>query len=286
VLTDSSYIANVFGDAERMDGHTWGGNDTITADHGRIFSLYGDAKTMTDKARGGDDIISSLTLGFTVNSTSAYGDAEALSGDSRGGNDSIMGSRAGSLVATNTLYGDGSLSDKAKGGNDTVVGGSSDQYDAGVRNILYGDGSLSDKAMGGDDTVIGGSSTLRYDSARNTLYGDGSLSDTAKGGNDVLISGTGAPDQMWGDGEKLGLDVKTGSDRFVFAPGNGVDVIGDFESGKDDIDLTAFGNAGIHSFDDLTLALTDMGTVIDFGSDNSVTVLGVTALSETDLIFA
>jgi serralysin len=91
---------------------------------------------------------------------------------------------------------------------------------------------------------------------------------------------------MWGDGEKLGLDVKTGSDRFVFAPGNGADVIADFESGKDDIDLTAFGTVGIHSFDNLTLALTDTGTVIDFGSDNSVTVLGVTALSETDLIFA
>jgi hypothetical protein len=91
---------------------------------------------------------------------------------------------------------------------------------------------------------------------------------------------------MWGDGEKLGRDVKTGSDRFVFTPGNGADVIGDFERGQDDIDLTAFATAGIHDFDDLTLVPATTGTMIDFDGDNSVTVLGVTVLSYGDFVFA
>jgi serralysin len=79
---------------------------------------------------------------------------------------------------------------------------------------------------------------------------------------------------------------KTGSDLFVFSPGNEADVIGDFESGKDHIDLTAFATEGIHSFDDLTLAPATTGTVIDLEGDNSITVLNEMALSKADFFFA
>ena len=128
--------------------------------------------------------------------------------------------------------------------------------------------------------MVGGA---RADS--NTLFGDGPLSDNAVGGDDVLVSGVDAPDLMWGDGDAVGLDAKAGFDRFVFAPGNGADVIGDFEVGKDGIDLIGFAAVGISGFSDLALVPTTTGMMIDFGGDNSITVLGVTALSRADFSF-
>jgi serralysin len=237
--------AKVIGDAERMDGHSSGGNDTIGGGAlGSSSSLYGDAVTMSGHARGGND-----TVTFTGgNFIQAYGDAETLSGQSRGGNDSITVSN---------------------GGNP-----------ASLTAILYGDGSLSDRARGGDDTVVGSGNA-----ASNTLYGDGSLSDKAHGGDDILVSGVGVPDLMWGDGETVGPDATTGSDRFVFTPGNGTDVIGDFERAKDDIDLTAFATTGIHGLDDLIVTQAETGTMIDLGDGNSITLLGVTALCEKDFLF-
>jgi hypothetical protein len=117
------------------------------------------------------------------------------------------------------------------------------------------------------------------------------LSDNARGGNDVLVSGARADDEMWGDGQKLDSCVGTGSDRFVFRPDNGADVINDFESGKDHIDLTDFAVAGIHNFNDLTYTQTPTGTSLDLGlsSDgvsNSVALLELTALHENDFLFA
>ena len=99
------------------------------------------------------------------------------------------------------------------------------------------------------------------------------MSDHAVAGNDTLVSACGTNDLMYGDAPERGADVVTGRDTFAFGPGNGQDLIGDFEPGKDTLELRGFG------FHDAKAVLalietTAEGSIIRFDAANSVTVLG------------
>ena len=122
------------------------------------------------------------------------------------------------------------------------------------------------------------------DADTNNLYGDGeALSDDVVCGNDVLISGN-AADNMWGDGGTTGPNVTTGSDIFVFMPGNSADNVHDFrQTDHDQIDVSAF---GFDDIADLDISVGGGNTLIDFGSGNSVTLVGFTdPLAGSDFIF-
>ena len=98
-----------------------------------------------------------------------------------------------------------------------------------------------------------------------------------------------------------------GADAFVFAENNGEDFIYDFEQGKDiiEVDMPDGINAPIpaiarsklaaqaverltepYDFSDLTIEETGDDSVIHFDDSNSVTVYGVTGITESDFIFA
>jgi hypothetical protein len=112
-------------------------------------------------------------------------------------------------------------------GNDTLIGGNGQAF-----NLLVGDGySMGPWDIGGNDRLQGGSGV-----SENYLIGDAFMAYGTQGGNDTLISSTG-DDDMYGD--FVSGDGDGGADRFVFAPGNGDDVIYDFEAGIDKIDLYA-----------------------------------------------
>jgi len=119
----------------------------------------------------------------------------------------------------------------------------------------------------------------------NNMFGDVSLtmSGHARGGNDTLISGN-SIDNMWGDCPNISADVTTGSDTFVFKPGNNADTIRDFrQTDHDQIDVSAYGFAGIG---DLNITVGGGNTLIDFGGGNSVTLVGFTsALTGSDFVF-
>jgi Ca2+-binding RTX toxin-like protein len=134
-----------------------------------------------------------------------------------------------------------------------------------------------------------------------------SAADTLTGGagNDVIVGGPGGDkliggggiDRMWGDVAFInGVPVSptaptgsvvTGADTFVFAPGNGADVVYDFrQSDHDRIDVSGY---GFHSIADT--AITDMGadTTIVFDATNSVTLVGFgdpSVLRASDFLFA
>jgi len=95
----------------------------------------------------------------------------------------------------------------------------------------------------GNDTLEGfaGDDHLKGRDGNDRLLG-GAGNDELEGGagNDLLIGGAG-DDVLYGG---------AGADRFVFASGDGVDEIKDFEAGVDKIDLSA---AGVTSFDDLVI---------------------------------
>jgi Ca2+-binding RTX toxin-like protein len=122
------------------------------------------------------------------------------------------------------------------------------------------------------------------------------MSANAHGGSDTLISGTGT-DNMWGDAQSIdGVaasptapagSVVTGADTFVFAAGNGADVVYDFrQSDGDRIDVSAY---GFDDLGDMTITGTGTDTVIAFDANDSVTLAGLidpSVLQASDFLFA
>jgi Ca2+-binding RTX toxin-like protein len=170
------------------------------------------------------------------------------------------------------------MNSHAVGGNDEIFGG-----EGANNNFLYGDAYwMRANAIGGDDVLTAGDG-----GNQNILYGDAaSLSDYAQGGNDVLNGGNGN-DEMWGDATDVAPTAQTGADTFVFSPDNGgEDAIGDFrQTDQDKIDVRAYRFDGIAD-----LGISDLGsdTLIDFGSGNSVTLVGIadsSLLTASDFIF-
>ena len=114
------------------------------------------------------------------------------------------------------------------------------------------------------------------------VYGDaGAMDGDSRGGNDTLISGTGT-DHMYGDALFINDvvasptaptgSVVTGTDTFVFAPGNGDDFVYDLrQSDHDRIDVSAY---GFHGLADMTIIDTGADTRIEFDATNSLTLVG------------
>jgi hypothetical protein len=231
-----------------------------------------------------------------------YGDALAGSGGSfHGGNDTLTG---GAKSPLNNIYGDAySINGPGTGGDDTLIGG------ANSENHLFGDAySISGgPGNGGNDTLIGGKGGVNY------MYGDSHDAGPGPthGGNDTLVSAPGTTDYMWGDFfSPSGSPASTfGNDTFVVGPNNGNDTIFDFQQGQDHIEIDSSlagflptqatdhmspnavdnipAGAGNFptSFADLNVQEVNENSVIQFGTNDSVTVVGVTGLTADDFQF-
>jgi len=96
---------------------------------------------------------------------------------------------------------------------------------------------------------------------------------------------------MWGDfggegNESPGAVGQGGEDRFVFLVNNGQDIIYDFRPDEGDkIDLRKIDDIQWQSTN-WEISQNDGSSIIHFDNDNTITVIGVTGLSETDFIFA
>jgi Ca2+-binding RTX toxin-like protein len=181
------------------------------------------------------------------------------------GNDVLFGD-----AGSDQLNG-GNGNDTLDGGadNDTLIGG------AGADLLFGGDGfdvaSYLTATVGVSIDVAAGGLTNdaagdRYNSIERFVgsnFGDIMNGDSANndfegglgedwlfgnGGNDLLFAGAGSDHVRGGDGDDLieggtGLDVLTGdagADVFVFRPGDGADLITDFMSGTDKIQISGF----------------------------------------------
>lgn len=265
------------------------GNDTyylntVTAlqDAGGIDTVV--ARYTTALANGFEN----LTLGGFGNFTGIGNTASnVLTGnisnnvlDGLGGNDTLLGG----------------------GGGDTLLGGTNDDSLDGQNGSDRVDGGYgNDVVAGGEgaDTVIGGTGTdmLRGGNGADALDG-GIGADTLDGGDgdDVLTGGSFGSDSMTG-----GL----GADRFDFQTVDdslntlAADVITDFETGVDKIDLTdvlagafVFMGGEALSLTDASIRVTTVGgnTVILMDLDHNriadmrITLTGLVALVETDFL--
>ncbi|MGD8106304.1 M10 family metallopeptidase C-terminal domain-containing protein [Pantoea sp. FN0302] len=233
------------------------GNDTLYGDSGSdrlyggngndvlyggldIDTLYGDSGL--DRLYGNDG--NDLLYGALGNDT-LYGE---------NGNDRLFGGEGDDLLyganGIDTLYGEN--------GHDRMYGGEGDDllYGNNGNDRLYGENG-HDRLFGGegDDLLYGnnGNDRLYGENGHDRLYGGesndllygGSGNDTLYGENgiDRLEGGAGA-DHLYGGGGADKLYGGAGNDRFIFTSAkdslSGLrDLIGDFTSGSDKIDLSA-----------------------------------------------
>ena len=95
-------------------------------------------------------------------------------------------------------------------------------------------------------------------------------------GNDTLTGGT-------------GVDTLTGGlndDIFVFADGDGVDTVTDFEDGIDLLDVSAMLVADSSGF--VITGNSTTNVTVDFGAGDTVTLIGVSPITvdDADFLFA
>lgn len=301
-LTLSVFAGNIFGVGNGLDniitGNTGdnlliggGGNDTLEGGADGRDSLFGEA---------GDDILRGNTgidylVGGIGNDRLEGGfHADALYGED--GDDYLDG---GTSFDTDILVGGV--------GNDTLYGVSGqfnpdyDLMDGGAGDDAYyvdtGDDLTFETAGGGIDTVY---ANVRVSNAGVYLYANVEnlvlQGTTAFGvGNELANQLTGSVSANWllggagndnlnGMGGNDVLFGESGNDVFTFGVGSGADVIGDFTSGQDRIDVSAYG----FTFAQLQGNFVQVGNdgAINLGNGNIIVLHSVTmsALTAADFI--
>lgn len=148
------------------------------------------------------------------------------------------------------------------GGPDLLSGGTgNDRIDGGAGRDATGGGAGNDTLSGGTeaDFLLGGPGNDRMEGGEgaDVLHGGS--------GRDVLIGGAG-PDTLYGG---------PGADVFVFALGDGMDRVADFDLAADLIDLSA--RAISAGFGTIQTAISSAagGTMIDFGGGDRLLLTGI-----------
>ncbi|MFD1216105.1 calcium-binding protein [Microbulbifer celer] len=197
---DSIRLANYFR-SEAADGTAV---DEILFDDGTVWGIE-DVKSLVLQASDDSDVIK------------GYGSNDTL--DGLAGDDQLFG-----YAGEDTLSGgDGSDSLDGGLGDDQLFGNDgNDELRGDEGSDLLNGGAGDDRLYGGagEDTLLGGAGQdlLRGDTGNDTLRGgDGDDALTAGAGNDLLAGGKGNDH----------LDGGTGTNRYLFARGDGQDVISD-----------------------------------------------------------
>lgn len=250
-----------------------------TGDDGILGGLDGDIIDGSDgvdyiRGEDGDDIITGGNDGDYL-----YGDI---------GNDTISGD-----LGTNYINGGAGLDSVVGGNNDEVLlgGAGNDTMSAfGGNDLLLGEDD-NDSLSGGDgnDRLEGnnGNDTLRGEASTDYLYGDlGTDLLFGDAGIDLLFGGD-DNDTMQGGLDSDYLTGGAGSDRFVFDASWGSDVVNDWTSGVDQIDMTALAGSGVHSTADFQFFNVVSGSCVIGWNGNFITFQGYNAVvSNTDFLFA
>ncbi|MEG4452993.1 DUF4347 domain-containing protein [Microcoleus sp. N9_A3] len=225
---------NIF-DADLGDDNLYGGEEDDI--------LYGNRGNDFIEGNHGDDIL----FGGKNNDIILGGEGEDIIFGNRG-NDSINGKEDDDLI----FGGEGADFIDGGKGSDLAFGGKGNDIIFGSEgeDSLYGDY--------GNDTLCGGAGNdCLTGSAGNDLLDGCDGNDTFFGGkgNDTLIGGLGEDCLIGG----------AGSDRFLLSANSGIDIIADFEAGKDLLML-----ANGLTFEQLTLTENSGATLIQFGQTGEI----------------
>ena len=248
------------------------GDDTLTGNGGEDVLIGG----------GGDD-----TLSGGADSDTLIGCSGADLMDGGAGNDRLM-VRGSEMGAGDQLLG-------GEGSKDALVFLDGSTADLTTVDVVQGIERLFLRA---DQTVTGvddatswygrsGAETMIGGSARNIMRGgNGDDALTGNGGDDVLIGG-GGDDTLSGGGGGDRRIGGSGVDTLIFTNGGGLDLVGDFATDTDKIDVSDYGFA---DFDALAARISTVNgkAVIDFATGDRAILLGVdaTTLDADDFILS
>ena len=262
--------------------HGHGGNDHIRAGHGDDLVYGGEGNDILDGGAGadtlygghGNDVYFVDDLGDVVSEAGGSGRDKVKSDHSHalgaGIEDLWLNDTATALEATgngldNMLVGN-DLANTVRGldGRDTLMGGGGDDLlDGGTGNDRIDGEAGADTLLGGDgdDKLDGGAGDDRLEGGegRDILIGGA--------GQDVLIGGRGN-DVLYGDGD---------GDTFVFALGDGYDVVKGFDFATETLVLSGL------SAEDIKMRAWGSGTLIEYGDAGDRIVLSQTDVSGFDL---
>lgn len=244
------------------------GDDVLVGGNGNDELAGGSGDDWLSGGRGNDQLEGGSghdVLKGNAGNDTLYGETKGtLAGNERGGDDALEGGSG-----NDTLIGDAAtLAGNARGGDDYVDGGRGD-------DTLYGDAvEMTGTAQGGDDNIQGGR-------GNDTLYGDAAtMAAGTQGGDDYLVGGRGNDRLIGGSGDDF-MEGGRGNDTFVFGPNSGDDIVWDFgqiNRSNDTLDVSGFGFTALSDF-----SVTDVwgDAIIEFNSEDSVTLVGVDAASLT-----
>ncbi|MEM7212864.1 MAG: peroxidase family protein [Pseudomonadota bacterium] len=209
--------------------------------------------------------------------------------------DRMLGTRDADLVmglaGNDTLFG--------RRGDDEIIGEEGNDRMAGGRGDDHLMGGLGDdnlRGQWGNDTIEGGAGNdVIIENQGTNLLDGGAGNDRIHGGsgNDTILGGAGDDRARGRDGDDI-IDMGAGNDRvvgdagadtFVFATGNEIDTIMDFQSGEDRVDLT---NAAVADFAELTALASEGRNRVTFEIGDDTLVLRKVALAdlhEADFLF-
>ncbi len=224
--------------------------------------------------------VSSLRLAFINDDRTAGGDRNlyikdiAVNGEHLSAVDSINTSSPG----TWNLYHNASIDYDMSQRQSLFYGSQTDDdvLDGGPGNDMMSGGAGHDTIVGGtgNDAIYGGSGNNRIEGGADSdkLYGDD--------GNDV-VSGGGGNDYLFGlNGDDVlnggaGNDYHhggNGNDTYVFEPGFGADIIGQFHDGGGTEDVVQFNGGVFNDFAEVQERMTQVGTSVLITADDGSTV--------------
>ena len=284
-ITGSRYGDTLTGDAGANVLKGGAGRDTLTGGAGDDTLEGGPGGDPLDGGEGTDTASYAgatagvtLDLSYSTNDTSGRGTGGDASGDSFKNIEKFVGSGHDDTF----ISGSGGDHITGGGGSDTVsyrnseAGVSVDLSDTDAQNDTTTDSYAVGDTLSGIDNVTGSdhADTLTGSTGKNTLEG-GSGNDTLKGGagNDTLQGGPGNDT----------LDGGADDDTFIIARGDGKDIINNFATGQNKIDLTAFTN--IESISDLTTTTVQSNLRIDLSATQDITLTGISGVDADDFIF-
>lgn len=255
---------------DTIDGY--GGNDTIVGGEGNDTLRGGSGDDILSGGLGGD----AFDGGDGIDTVSYANAASAIAFDMNQSSSSFLGEAANDTFQSIEIFVGSAHSDTMHlvGQGGTVYGGAGND----LINIWSGP-SVTFYGEAGDDTLWGdwGNDSLDGGDDNDTMVG--------WGGNDTLIGGSGNDilDGGEGDDELFG---GSGADTFVFRSGLGQDLIADFETGIDKIEIQGQGPLDFSSLvadaeehgADTWLHLDDGGTIV-------IANIGLIDLSANDFRF-
>ncbi|MVA71406.1 hypothetical protein GOZ81_09995 [Agrobacterium vitis] len=297
-LEGSTYADSLTGDdqANVLTGRT--GADILDGGAGSDTANYSDStegviiNLVTGQTAGGSaegDVL------VSIENVTGSGEADYLTGNDGSnvlsggeGDDHLIGGGGDDLLnagsGANILDG-GDGSDTASYADSSVGISASLSGDAGVGGSAEGDVLISIEALEGSfyaDTLSGSgyADVLKGGEDADTLFGlEGDDSLHGDGGDDVLYADAGDDTLAGGEGDDA-LYGGEGSDVFVYSSNYGNDVIFDFDSSADTIDLTDMGFATVSDAAAYATEIED-GVLFTFSNVDTLTVHGLNYASLT-----